>query len=47
VEELRDKFKTLASSLFSEKRIDEIIEAVDSLEKKGDILDLIELLKEE
>jgi 2-methylcitrate dehydratase PrpD len=47
VEELRDKFKTLASSLFSEKRIDEVIEAVESLEKRDDILDLIELLEEE
>jgi 2-methylcitrate dehydratase PrpD len=47
MEELRDKFKTLASSLFSEKRIDEIIEAVGSLEKKDNILDLVRVLKEE
>jgi len=47
VVELRDKFKTLASSLFSEKRIDRIIEAVESLERRDDILDLIGLLEEE
>jgi 2-methylcitrate dehydratase PrpD len=46
-EELKEKFKTLASSLFSEKRINEIIEAVESLEKRDDILDLIGLLEEE
>jgi 2-methylcitrate dehydratase PrpD len=46
-EELRGKFKALASSLFSEKRIEEIIESVKFLEKKDDILNLVELLKEE
>lgn len=47
IEELKDKFKTLASSLFSEKRISEIIETVDSLDELDDITDLTKLLKEE
>ena len=46
-EELRDKFKTLASSLFSEKRIAEIINAVESLDKLDHISELTQLLKEE
>ena len=47
LEELKDKFKTLASSLFSEKRIGVIIEAVESLEELDDISELTNLLKEE
>jgi len=46
-EELRDKFTTLASSLFSEKRIAEIINAVESLDKLDHIFELTELMKEE
>jgi len=46
-EELKDKFRTLASSLFSQKRVDEIIETVESLDKLDDISDLTKLLKEE
>ncbi len=46
-EELRDKFTTLASCLFSEKRIAEIIDTVESLDKLNDISELTELLKEE
>lgn len=46
-EELRDKFTTLASSLFSEKRIAEIINTVESLDKLDHISELTELMKEE
>ena len=46
-EELKDKFTTLASSLFSEKRIAEIIDAVESLDKLDDISELTELMKED
>jgi 2-methylcitrate dehydratase PrpD len=46
-EEIHDKFKNLASSLFSEKRIDEILETVNRLEKIEDISELTRLLKEE
>jgi 2-methylcitrate dehydratase PrpD len=46
-EELEDKFKTLASPLFSDKRINEIIEVVESLEKRDNVSDLIRLLQEE
>lgn len=45
-EELNDKFKTLASSLFSEKEIDKILEMIRSLEKLEDISILVSLLKE-
>jgi 2-methylcitrate dehydratase PrpD len=45
-EELRDKFTTLASSLFSEKRIAEIINAVESLDKLDHISELTQLLNE-
>jgi len=46
-EELKDKFRTLASSLFDEKRISEIIDVVESLDTLDDISQLIVLLKEE
>jgi len=46
-EELKDKFTTLASSLFSENRISQIIDTVESLDKLDDISELSELLKEE
>jgi len=46
-EELNDKFKTLASSFFSEKRIDKILETIGSLEKLENISALMDLLKEE
>jgi len=45
-EELKDKFKTLASSLFSEKRIDKILEVISRLEELEDISTLTGLLKE-
>lgn len=45
--ELRDKFKTLTSSFFSEKRISEIIGAVEALDTLDDITELTELMKEE
>ena len=45
--ELRDKFKTLTSSLFNEKRTAEIIDAVESLNTLDDISELTELMKEE
>ena len=44
--ELKDKFKTLASCLFSERKIDVIIEAVESLDELDDISELTALLKE-
>jgi 2-methylcitrate dehydratase PrpD len=44
-EELKDKFVTLASSLFSEENISDIMETVDSLELLDDISDLTRLLK--
>jgi len=46
VDELKDKFKILASSVFSEERINAIIETVESLDKLDDISALIQLLKE-
>jgi len=46
-EELKEKFRTLASSLFSEKRINKIIETVDALDELDDISKLIKLLKKE
>ena len=46
-EELRDKFTTLASSLFSDKRIDAIIETVESLDQLDQISEITVLLKEE
>jgi 2-methylcitrate dehydratase PrpD len=45
IEELKDKFVTLASSLFSEENISDIMETVDSLELLDDISDLTRLLK--
>lgn len=45
VEELKDKFVTLVSSLFNEERINKIMETVDSLELLDDISDLTRLLK--
>ena len=45
-EELKDKFTTLASSLFSENRISQIIDTVESLDRLDDISELTELLKE-
>ena len=47
LEELKDKFKTLASSFFSERRIGVIIKAVESLDELGNISELTKLLKEE
>lgn len=47
IEDLKEKFKTLASSLFSENRINEIIETIDSLDKLDDISGLMSLLKQE
>jgi len=47
VEELKDKFRTLASSLFREKRIEEIIDTVERLEELEDISHLTGLLKQE
>ena len=44
-EELKDKFVTLASSLFNAKHIDKIMQRVDSLERLDDISDLTTLLK--
>jgi len=46
-EELEDKFKTLASSVFSEKRINKIIDAVNALDESEDISILTRLLKKE
>jgi 2-methylcitrate dehydratase PrpD len=46
VEELKDKFVTLVSSLFGEKKISKIMETVDSLELLDDISDLTRLLKQ-
>lgn len=46
-EELKDKFRTLASALFSEKRISKIIETVEALDELDDISTLIKLLKKE
>jgi 2-methylcitrate dehydratase PrpD len=46
-EELKGKFRTLASSLFSEKRISKIIETVEALDELDDISTLIKLLKKE
>ena len=46
-QELKDKFRTLASALFSEQRISAIMETVESLERVNDISDLTALLGEE
>jgi 2-methylcitrate dehydratase PrpD len=46
VEELKDKFRTLASSVFEAKRIEEIIDAVESLESLDSISKLVELTRE-
>ena len=46
-EELKDKFRTLASSLYSEKRIQEIMDKVEALEKLDDISELTGLLGKE
>jgi len=45
VDELKDKFRTLASSLMDQNRIEEIIKTVDSLDSCSAISDLIALLK--
>jgi len=45
-EELKDKFRTLASSLFRGKRIDKILETIGRLEKLEDISILTGLLNE-
>lgn len=45
VAELKEKFRILASSRFSEKRIETIIEAVDSMETLKNISTLTKLLK--
>jgi 2-methylcitrate dehydratase PrpD len=44
-EELKDKFKILASSYYGAKRIQQIIETVESMDKLKNISDLIKLLK--
>jgi 2-methylcitrate dehydratase PrpD len=46
-EELKDKFKMLASSLFTEKRVNKIIDTVKVLEDLEDISVLTKLLKKE
>ena len=46
-DELKSKFRNLASSLFSNKRIDKILELISRLEEIQDISMLTELLKEE
>ncbi|MBN1843134.1 MAG: MmgE/PrpD family protein [Deltaproteobacteria bacterium] len=46
-QELKDKFRVLASALFSARRIDTIMETVESLEMINDISDLTELLRAE
>jgi 2-methylcitrate dehydratase PrpD len=46
-EELIEKFKMLASSLFSQERVNKIIETVDDLENLEDITILTDLLQEE
>ena len=46
-EELKDKFKVLASSVFSKKRINRIIDTVDALDELEDISILTRLLKKE
>jgi 2-methylcitrate dehydratase PrpD len=45
-EEIEDKFKALASSLFNEKRIDNIIATTNALEDLEDISELVGLLKQ-
>ena len=45
VNELKEKFRILASSRFSKKRIEAIIEAVDSMETMKNISTLTKLLK--
>jgi 2-methylcitrate dehydratase PrpD len=45
--ELESKFRMLASSLLSEKRVNKIIEMVDALEALEDISTLTRLLKKE
>ena len=45
--ELTDKFESLASALFSDKRIDEILETIGRLEKLEDISILMGLLRAE
>jgi hypothetical protein len=47
LEELKDKFRTLASSLFREERIEKIIDTVESLEELADVSHLTGLLKQE
>jgi 2-methylcitrate dehydratase PrpD len=46
-EELKDKFRTLASSVLSERRINRIIDTVEKIEKLENISILARLLKEE
>ena len=46
-EELKDKFTTLASSLFGDKKIAQIIEAVESLDEVDDVGELTRLLRKE
>ena len=46
VEEIKDKFKNLALSLLSEKRIGEIIETVESLDQLDNISDLTKVIKQ-
>jgi 2-methylcitrate dehydratase PrpD len=45
-EELKDKFRRLSSSVFTEKRIEEIIDSVESIESLDDVSGLVKLLRE-
>jgi len=45
--DLQEKFRNLCSSLLSEKRVDEIIAAVEALDRMEDISQLTALLKQE
>ena len=45
-EELRDKFKTLASSVLSPSKLNQVIDAVEGIDKLDDISILMKLLRE-
>ena len=47
VKELKDKFETLASSVFSERRIENIISAIERLDELKDISEFTDLLRKE
>ena len=44
-EELKDKFRTLASSVFDPNRINQIIDTVEAIDRLDDISTLMRLLK--